>query len=72
MMTCLADEDIRKEVLRWGSLDQKDINEIIGFIEAKEMSRNAMTQLAIAVLVSLFSAEKIRSLQSVLLLNNSG
>ena len=21
MMTCLADEDIRKEVLRWGSLD---------------------------------------------------
>ena len=72
MMTCLADEDISKEVLRWGSLDQKDINEIIGFIEAKEMSRNAMTQLAIAVLVSLFSAEKIRSLQSVLLLNNSG
>ena len=31
-MIGLVDEDIRKEVLGWGSLDEKDINETIGFI----------------------------------------
>ena len=34
MVTGLADEDIRKEMLGWGSLDEKDVNETIGFIEA--------------------------------------
>ena len=29
MVTGLADEDIRKEVLGWGSLDEKDVNETI-------------------------------------------
>ena len=30
-----------------GSLDEKDINETFGFIEAKEMARDAMTQPAL-------------------------
>ena len=47
MATCLADEDIHKEVLGWGSLDKKDVNETIGFIEAKEMARDAITQSAV-------------------------
>ena len=38
MVTGLAGEDIRKEVLGWGSLDVEDVNEKIGFIEAKEMA----------------------------------
>ena len=52
MVTDLADEDICKEVLGWGSLDGKDINKTIGFIEAKEMARDAMTQSTITVSVS--------------------
>ena len=52
MVTGLADEDIRKEVLGWGSLDEKDVNETISFIEAKEMVQDAMTQPAITTSVS--------------------
>lgn len=34
-LTCLADEDIRKMMLEWGSLNEKDFNDTIGFIKAK-------------------------------------
>ena len=40
-------EYICKEVLGWVSLNEKDVNKTIGFIEAKEMTRDAMTQPAI-------------------------
>ena len=50
-MTDLTDEDIRKEVLGWRSLDGKDVNQTIGFIEAKELAR-ATTQLASMAQVS--------------------
>ena len=40
MVTGLADEDIRKEVLGWESLEKKNVNETIGFIEAKYMARD--------------------------------
>ena len=43
MVTGVADEDIRKEVLGWESLDEKNANETIGFIEAKEMAQPAVT-----------------------------
>ena len=52
MVTGLADEDIRKKALGWGSLDEKDVNETISFIQAKEMARDAMTQPAITASVS--------------------
>ena len=39
LITGLADDDMRKEVLGWGSLDEKEINETIGSIVAKEMAR---------------------------------
>ena len=54
MVTGLADEDIHNEVLRWGSLDEKDVNETvaIGFIESNEMECNAMTQPATTASVS--------------------
>ena len=42
MVTGLADEDICKEAFGFGSLDEKDVNKTIGFIEAKEMARLAM------------------------------
>ena len=56
MVTGLADEDIRKEVLGWGSLDEKDVNETIGFIEGKEMARDAMAQPAITASVSSYKS----------------
>ena len=57
-MTGLADEDIRKEVLGLGSLVEKDVNETTCLIEAKEMTRNAMTQPAITA--SVFSYKSLR------------
>ena len=58
MVTGLADEDIRKEVLGWGSLDEKDVNETIGFVEAKEMARDAITQPAVTA--SVFSYKSLK------------
>ena len=52
LVTELADDDICKIVLGWGSLDKKDINETVGFIEMKKMARVAMTQPVINASVS--------------------
>jgi len=52
IVTGLADEDIRKEVLGWESLGEKDINETIGFVKEKAMACDAMTQSAITASVS--------------------
>ena len=35
MVTKLVDDDIRKQILEQGNIDEKDINETIGFVEAK-------------------------------------
>ena len=35
MVTGLADEDIRKEVLGWENLDEKEVNETIGLLKQK-------------------------------------
>ena len=56
MVTGLADEEIHKEVLGWGSLDDEEVSETIGFIEAKEIARDAMTQPAITVSVSSYKS----------------
>ena len=42
MVAGQADQDIRKEMLRQGSLSEKNVNETIGFIKAKEMELDAM------------------------------
>ena len=48
LITGLVDEDIRKEVLGWEELDNKDINEVVRFIEAKEMARDALTKAPVS------------------------
>ena len=58
MVTGLADGDIRKEVLGWGNLDEKDVNETIGFIEGKEMARDAMSKPAVTA--SIFSYKSLK------------
>ena len=39
-------------MLGWENLDEKNVNETIGFIEGKEMARDAMTQPAVTASVS--------------------
>ena len=40
MITGMADKDICKE---WRSLDEKDLKETIGYVDGKEMARDAMS-----------------------------
>ena len=56
MVTGFADEDIRKEVLRWESLDEKEVNQTIGFIESKEIARDAVTQPAVTASISSYKS----------------
>ena len=42
LVTGLADEEIRKDVLGWSELDKKSAQETVNFVEAKEMARDAM------------------------------
>ena len=58
MVTGLADEDIRKEVLGWENLDEKNVNETIGFIEGKEMARDAMSKPAVTASVFSYKSSK--------------
>ena len=53
MVTGLADEDIRKEMLGWRSLHEEDVNETFSFVESKEMTRYSVTQPAIMASVFL-------------------
>ena len=47
LITGLADDDIRKEILGWAELDQKNVQETVNFIEAKEMARDVLTKQSI-------------------------
>ena len=55
MMTCLADKDIPKKC-RMGKSIWENVNETIGFIKAKEMARDAMTQPAILASVTSYKS----------------
>ena len=44
LVTGLVDEDIRRDVFGWTELDAKDVQETVGFIEGKEMAREALNQ----------------------------
>ena len=48
LVTGLFDDDIRKEVLGWAELDKKGIQNTVGFIEAKEMARDALMKQSVA------------------------
>ena len=50
----LADEDVKKDVLGWSDLDNKTLDETITFIEAKEMTRDAMSKGPIAAGLSTY------------------
>ena len=58
LVTDLADEDIRKEILGWKRLDEKIVNETSGFMEAKEMLRDAMSKPVVTA--SVFSYKSLK------------
>ena len=51
MIAGLVDEEIKKEVLGWASLDEKDVDAMVTLIEAKEMARDALNRPFCCVLV---------------------
>ena len=57
----LADEDVKKDVLGWSDLDNKTLDETITFIEAKEMARDAMSKGPIAAGLSTYKKSKAES-----------
>jgi len=44
----IADSDIRKDVLGWEELDSKNDKDLVAFVEAKELARNAWNNTPIA------------------------
>ena len=56
LVTGLTNDNIFKQVLGQATLDKKDINETVGFIEAKEMTCDAITQPAVNA--SVYSSNK--------------
>ena len=58
MVTSLTDQDIHKEVLGLGCLDQSDVNKTISFVEAKEMTLDEMTQPSITASVFSYNSQK--------------
>ena len=44
----LVDEEIRKDVVGWAEVDDKNVEETTTFVEAKEMARDAMSKPSIA------------------------
>ena len=61
MVTSTLVEDIQKEVLGQESLDKKNVNEAIGFIEAKQMARDEVFQPAVTP--SVFSQKSLKTTQ---------
>ena len=52
VITGLADEEVKRDVLGWSDLDDKSLEETVNFIEAKEMARDAMKKGPIAAGIS--------------------
>jgi hypothetical protein len=53
----LVDEEIKKEVLGWSELDNKSLDELVTFIEAKEMARNALNKQSVTAAVSSYKSK---------------
>ena len=48
LVTGLADDEVKKEILGWSELDQKSLEETVTYIEAKEMARDALQMSSVA------------------------
>ena len=58
IITGLADEEVKRDVLGWSDLDNKSLEETVTFIEAKEMARDAMKKGPIVAGISSYKKAK--------------
>ena len=56
LISGLADDDIKREVLGWAELDQKKVQDTVTFVEAKEMARDALSKQSVGA-VSTYKRE---------------
>ena len=54
----IADPEIRKEVLSWPELDEKNDRELVAFVEAKEIARNAWNNTPISATAGISNYRK--------------
>ena len=54
----IADGDIRKDVLGWPELDSKNDKDLVAFVEAKELARNAWNSTPVAGAAGMSSYRK--------------
>ena len=52
----LADDEIKKEVLSWSELDDKNVEETVNFIEGKEMARDALMKQTVNAGISMYKS----------------
>ena len=52
----LVDDEIKKEVLGWADLDDKNIEETVNFIEGKEMARDALMKQTVNAGISTYKS----------------
>ena len=61
MIAGLVDEEIKKEVLGWAPLDEKDVDATVTLIEAKEMARDALNRPLSHSAVSSYKKKKFEA-----------
>ena len=61
MTAGLVDEEIKKEVLGWAPLDEKDVDATVTLIEAKEMARDALNRPLSHSAVSSYKKKKFEA-----------
>ena len=52
LVSGVADEEIKQDLLGWAELDAKDLNSTVAFLEAKEMARDALNKKPITAGIS--------------------
>ena len=60
LLAGIADMDIRREALSTADMQEKSINEVIAFVESREMARNAMPLQSLSALSS-YKSVKIKT-----------
>jgi hypothetical protein len=58
LISGLADDEVRREVLGWPALDDSNIEATVSFIEAKEMAREALNRHSTANAISSYHRQK--------------
>ena len=58
LISGLAEDEIKREVLGWSGLDESSMEETVSFIEAKEMAREALNRHSSTNAISTYQQNK--------------